>query len=143
MDDRVRVGIHIAAPATAIGRGDALDQAARSRMSTIYAPGVKITMLPEPWIAQFSLAAGKVLPVLSLYVDVERDTLRPLSRETRLERIVIETNLRHDVLDEQVTETHVTAGTLDVPHGRELLFLWHFARALLAEREIARGKPEP
>jgi len=65
MDDRVRVGIHIAAPATAIVRGDALDQAARARMSTVYAPGVKITMLPEPWIEQFSLAAGKVLPVLS------------------------------------------------------------------------------
>ena len=143
MDDRVRVGIHIAAPATAIVRGDALDQAARARMSTVYAPGVKITMLPEPWIEQFSLTAGKVLPVLSLYVDVERDTLRPLGRETRLERILIEANLRHDLLDEQVTETHVTAGSLEVPHGRELVFLWHFARALLAEREVARGKAEP
>ena len=142
-DERVRVGIHIAAPAIAIGRGDPLDQAARGRMSTIYAPGMKVTMLPEPWIARFSLAAGKVLPVLSLYVDVERGTLRPLGRETRLERILVEANLRHDLLDEQVTETHVAAGTLDVPHGRELVFLWHFARALLAEREIARGRPEP
>ena len=143
MDDRVRVGIHIAAPATEVVRGDALDQVARGRMSTIYAPGMKVTMLPESWIAQFSLAAGRVLPALSLYVDVERDTLRPLGRETRLERIRIESNLRHDLLDAQVTETHVAAGVLDVAHGRELLFLWHFARALLAEREIARGKPEP
>jgi exoribonuclease-2 len=143
MDDRVRVGIHIAAPATAIARGDRLDQAARGRMSTIYAPGMKITMLPEPWIARFSLEAGKVLPVLSLYVDVERDTLRQLGHETRLERILLETNLRHDLLDAQVTDVHAAAGALDVPHGRELLFLWHFARALLAEREVARGKPEP
>ena len=112
-------------------------------MSTIYAPGLKITMLPEPWIKRFSLAAGAVLPVLSLYVDVERDTLRPLGRETRLERVLIESNLRHDLLDERVTEVHVAAGTLDAPHGRELVFLWHFARALLAEREIVRGKPEP
>ncbi len=143
MPDRVRVGIHIAAPATAIARGDPLDQVARARMSTIYAPGIKITMLPGPWVERFSLAAGRVLPVLSLYVDVERDTLRPLAHETRLERVRIESNLRHDLLDEQVTETHVAAGTLDVPHGPELLFLWHFARALLAEREVARGKPEP
>ena len=143
LDDRVRVGIHIAAPATAIVRGDALDQAARGRMSTVYAPGLKITMLPEPWITQFSLAAGRVLPVLSLYVDVERDTLRLLGSETRLERILIEANLRHDLLEERVTEVHIAAGALDVPHGRELLFLWHFARALLAEREITRGKPEP
>ena len=143
LDDRVRVGIHIAAPATAIVRGDVLDQAARGRMSTVYAPGLKITMLPEPWIAQFSLTAGRVVPVLSLYVDVERDSLRLLGSETRLERILIEANLRHDLLDERVTEVHIAAGALDVPHGRELLFLWHFARALLAEREIARGKPEP
>jgi len=142
LDDRVRVGIHIAAPATAIARGDALDQVARSRMSTVYAPGLKITMLPEPWVAEFSLAAGRVLPVLSLYVDVERDSLRTLGFDTRLERVRIDANLRHDLLDVQVTEMHIAAGSLDVPHGRELLFLWHFARALLAEREIARGKPE-
>lgn len=143
MDDRVRVGIHIAAPATLIARGDAVDQAARGRMSTIYGPGMKITMLPAPWIAQFSLVAGRVLPVLSLYVDVERDTMRVLSHQTRLERALIETNLRHDLLDDQVTEIGLAAGTPDVPHGRELVFLWHLARALLAEREIARGKPEP
>jgi len=142
-DDRVRVGIHIAAPATAVLRGGAVDAAARDRMSTIYAPGVKITMLPEPWIAAFSLAAGRVVPVLSLYVDVERDSLRVLSRETRLERILIDSNLRHDQLDEQVGEAQIAEGALSVPHGRELLFLWHFARTQLAEREIARGKPEP
>jgi len=143
MDERVRIGIHIAAPATAISRGDALDAAARGRLSTVYAPGLKITMLPEPWIEAFSLAAGRVLPVLSLYVDVERDSLRVLGRETRLECIRVDANLRHDLLDEQVTEVHIAAGALDLPHGRELLFLWHFARALLAEREIVRGKPEP
>jgi exoribonuclease-2 len=143
LDDRVRIGIHIAAPAAAIARGDALDQVARGRLSTIYAPGMKITMLPPPWIAAFSLAAGRELPVLSLYVDVERDGLRVLGYDTRLERVRIESNLRHDLLDEQVTELHIAAGALDVPHGRELLFLWHFARALLAAREQARGRPEP
>ena len=143
LDDRVRVGIHIAAPAVAIDRGDAIDQVARGRMSTVYAPGVKITMLPEPWVAEFSLAAGRVLPVLSLYVDVDRDSLRPLGFDTRLERIRVDANLRHDLLDEQVTEVHVAAGALAVPHGRELLFLWRFARTLLAAREQARGRPEP
>jgi exoribonuclease-2 len=141
--DRIRVGIHIAAPALAIGRGDMLDLAARSRMSTIYAPGLKITMLPAPWIDAFSLAGGRVVPVLSLYVDVERDSLRPLAYDTRLERIRIDANLRHDLLDERVTDVHMAAGALDVPHGRELLFLWHFARSLLALREQARGRPEP
>lgn len=143
LDGRVRVGIHIAAPAIAIARGDALDQVARNRLSTVYAPGLKITMLPEPWVAAFSLTAGRDASVLSLYVDIERDSLRVLGCETRLERIRIDSNLRHDLLDEQVTEVHVAAGTLDVPHGRELLVLWHFARSLLAAREQTRGKPEP
>ena len=143
LDGRVRVGIHIAAPAVSIARGDAMDGVARSRLSTVYAPGVKITMLPEPWIAAFSLLASRVVPVLSLYVDVEHDTLSVLGCETRLERIRIGSNLRHDLLDEQVTDVHMAAGALDVPHGRELLFLWHFARSLLAGREQVRGKPEP
>ena len=143
LDDRVRVGIHIAAPAAGIRRGDALDQAARNRLSTIYAPGLKITMLPEPWIEAYSLTAGRIVPVLSLYVDVERDSLRVLGSATRLERIRIDSNLRHDLLDEQMTDTHMAAGVLDVPHARELLFLWHFTRSLLAAREQVRGKPEP
>lgn len=141
-DDRVRVGIHISAPATALTRGDAIDQVARNRLSTVYTPGFKITMLPQPWIDAFSLNAGRTVPVLSLYVDVERDTYRELGRETRLEQIRIEANLRHDLLDEKVTELHMAAGALDVPHGDELLFLWHLVRSLLAEREEARGKPE-
>jgi exoribonuclease-2 len=142
-DDRVRVGIHIAAPAMAIARGDPLDQAARNRMSTVYAPGLKITMLPATWIEAFSLVAGRVVPVLSLYLDVERDSLRVLGSETRVERIRIDSNLRHDLLDEQVADVHVAAGALDVAHGRELLFFWHFARSLLAGREQERGKAEP
>ncbi len=53
-----RIGIHIAAPATAILRGDALDAVARNRMSTVYAPGLKYTMLPTAWIDAFTLAEG-------------------------------------------------------------------------------------
>jgi exoribonuclease-2 len=69
--------------------------------------------------------------------------LRTLARETRLERIRIDANLRHDLLDDRVTEVHIAAGALDVPYGRELIFLWHYARSLLAEREATRGRPEP
>src|SRR5260221_13960777 len=49
-DGWIRVGIHIAAPATAIERDDALEAVARARMSTVYAPGLKITMLPPACI---------------------------------------------------------------------------------------------
>ena len=56
LDDRVRVGIHIAAPALGIAPGSALDQVARERLSTVYIPGDKITMLPDALIHHYTLA---------------------------------------------------------------------------------------
>ena len=54
-----RIGIHIAAPSLGFGRGSSLDEIARSRLSTVYMPGRKITMLPDEVVAQFTLAAGR------------------------------------------------------------------------------------
>lgn len=145
-DGRMVVGIHIAAPAAAIGRDHPLDAVARARMSTVYAPGMKITMLPSAWIGAYSLAVGREVPVVSLYVDVEPTSHITLGFETRVELIRIAANLRHDQLDGVVTDEGIAAGTLaqvGVPFGRELSFLWRIARALLAERERARGRPEP
>ncbi len=138
----LRIGIHIAAPALAITRGDALDAVARARMSTVYAPGMKITMLPPQWIEAYSLNLGQTVPVLSLYVEVDRVSFTALSFETRVERVRIAANLRHDVLDEVVTPEAIEAGQLDTSFGKELLFLHGLARVLLAERERVRGKPE-
>jgi exoribonuclease-2 len=142
----MRVGIHIAAPAATIGRDHPLDAVARARLSTVYAPGVKITMLPPAWIDAYSLNEGNVVPALSLYVDVDPESLTALTFETRVERVRIAGNLRHDRLDEVVTEEAIAAGRLSecgVPFSSELSFLWRFARALLAERERIRGRPEP
>src|SRR6202011_5610039 len=54
----LEIGIHIAAPALAIPRGSPLDAIARGRLSTVYMPGRKITMLPDDVIQRFTLAAG-------------------------------------------------------------------------------------
>lgn len=142
-DNRVRVGIHIAAPGAAIPRGHALDAVARARMSTVYAPGLKYTMLPQPWIDAFSLNEGAVVPVVSLYVDVDPDSYAILARHTTVERVRIAGNLRHDRLDDVVTEEAVAADALPIEFGAELCFLWRWARALRAAREAVRGKPEP
>jgi exoribonuclease-2 len=142
-DGSLRVGIHIAAPATAIARSDALDVVGRERMSTVYAPGLKYTMLPAEWIAAFSLDAGRVLPVLSLYLDVDATSCAVLRTETRLERVKIAANLRHDQLDDRVTAQAIERGELDTPFGAELLLLHRLAVALLRQREAVRGKPEP
>lgn len=142
IDGGLRVGIHIAAPALAIARGDALDAVARARMSTVYAPGLKYTMLPEAWIDAFTLGAGRALPALSLYVDVDADFV-PQRYETRVERVPIAVNLRHDALDAVVTDEAIACGAVDAPFGAELAQLWQFARVLLARREAVRGRPEP
>ncbi|HEX7156262.1 MAG TPA: ribonuclease catalytic domain-containing protein [Burkholderiaceae bacterium] len=141
--NRLKVGIHIAAPALAIVRGDELDAVARARMSTVYAPGLKFTMLPPAWVERFSLAEGRELPVLSLYLDVDPGTWSVLSWSSALERVRIAANLRHDRLDDRVTEESLASGRLDVPFGEQLHKLWRLACALLAAREAARGRPEP
>jgi exoribonuclease-2 len=42
-----QVGIHIAAPTLGMAPGSPLDAIARDRLSTVYLPGSKITMLPD------------------------------------------------------------------------------------------------
>ncbi|HYM47502.1 MAG TPA: RNB domain-containing ribonuclease, partial [Burkholderiaceae bacterium] len=143
LGDRVRLGIHIAAPALAIPRGHPLDVVAHSRMSTVYAPGVKYTMLPDAWIDRFSLTGGREAPVLSLYVDVDSQTFDVVATESRLERLHIEANLRHDQLDTLVTEAAIAGGNFDSAFAEPLSVLWHVARKLLARREQVRGRPEP
>jgi len=137
-----RVGIHIAAPAVAIVRGDALDAVARARMSTVYAPGLKFTMLPAAWIDAFSLNEGCTVPVVSLYVDIDGQ-FDVTGTRTEVEAVRIAANLRHDRLDEVVTPAAMEAGRVDAPFGSELVLLWRLARALLARREAVRGRPEP
>jgi exoribonuclease-2 len=143
LGDRVRIGVHIAAPAIALVREHALDATVRSRMSTVYAPGLKYTMLPEAWIAAFSLNEGRAPPVLSLYIDFDRESLDVLQTDTRVERVQIAANLRHDRLDVLVTDAAITSGQFDAPFASELSTLWHVARKLLERRERVRGRPEP
>lgn len=139
-----RVGVHVAAPGLAVGAGSELDALARERMSTVYLPGEKITMLPQPTIASFSLDAGREVPAVSLYVDLDESAGRIVSRFSRAERIVVAANLRHDRLDAHFDESALESTQLiDHPQCEALRVLWRFARALTAQREQVRGKPEP
>ncbi len=132
-----QVGIHIAAPALGVLPDTPLDIEVMKRLSTVYMPGHKITMLPEAAIRPFSLDAGQVKPVLSLYVEVAPD-FSVVKRETKLERIKIAENLRHDSLEPYFNENTLTADT-GHPYWSRLLFLFQFAESL----EKARGKYDP
>ena len=70
------IGVHIAAPALGIAPDTPLDQEAASRLSTVYMPGDKITMLPEAVVERYTLAEGRSAPALSLYLDVGPDLPR-------------------------------------------------------------------
>ena len=148
----VVLGIHIAAPGMAIQPGDALDQVSRARLSTVYMPGYKITMLPDDVVQAYTLSEGRAVPAVSLYVTLDETTLEIQSSETRLERVPIAANLRHDQLDHLITaqwleqaagEGGSTAEEESLPVKREeLSFLYKFAQHLKAQREKVRGKPE-
>ena len=140
---RTRIGIHIAAPALGILRDDPLDKVARARMSTVYAPGLKTTMLPEAWVKAFSLDEGRPVPCVSLYVTVDDESFSVEKTETRIERVVVKRNLRYDKIDSNVTEEAIQSGNLGIEFSDEICWLWHFAKKLQKDREEVRGRPEP
>jgi exoribonuclease-2 len=129
------VGVHIAAPALAIARGSTLDAIARGRLSTVYMPGRKITMLPEPVIDQFTLVAGASVPAVSLYAEIAEDG-SVVRRETRTNRVPVVANLcLNDIGDAFTSDVPAPS---DPPWHAELRVLWKLAQRLAA----ARGKPD-
>ena len=146
----VVVGIHIAAPALALTPGHAIDQIARQRLSTVYMPGNKITMLPDHVVQTYTLQEGRDCPAVSLYLRVNESTLDILGSETRVEQVFIAANLRHDMLDDVVTEAWLANPATVLPAGKnipqmphtQLAFLYRLAQHRKAQREVVRGKPE-
>lgn len=136
-DGGMRVGIHIAAPALGILPDSPLDQVARRRLSTVYMPGAKITMLPDGAIERYTLEAGRHAPALSFYAEVSAQ-FEVESTQSRVESVFIAENLRHDTLDVAFNDEAVAAGRIDHPFGAELLALHRFAEQL----EIGRGKAD-
>lgn len=134
---RIRVGIHIAAPGLGFAPGSPLDAVARERLSTVYMPSHKFTMLPGHAIERFSLAEGQSRPALSLYLDVRADDFAVEAHHTRVERVRIAANLRHQTVDELDAAFVAGESRDDIRFSRELYTLWKVALAL----ERARGKP--
>jgi exoribonuclease II len=136
-------GIHIAAPGLALAPGSALDAVAVQRLSTVYMPGWKLTMLPDEVVQAYTLTEGRDCPAVSLYVTFDEATLEPRGHETRLERVPIAANLRHDRLDDVVTPASLAGDApADYAFAAELAFAHRLALALKARREVVRGKPE-
>jgi exoribonuclease II len=139
----VTFGVHIAAPGLALLPDSPLDNIARSRFSTVYMPGFKLTMLPDEVVQAYTLMAGRNCPAVSIYARFDEATLELLGCETRLEQVPIAANLRHDKLDDVITQASLTGeAAADYDFAPELAFAFRLALHLKAQREVVRGKPE-
>lgn len=145
-DGMLQIGIHIAAPALGIQRDDAIDQIARNRMSTVYMPGDKITMLPDEIVEIYTLGAGKIRPAVSLYATVNPADWSLISTISKIEAVPISENLRNNTLDELITEELLAANEGNYPHKADITVLWHWAKYLEQGRMEKRAgfglKPE-
>jgi exoribonuclease-2 len=147
---KVIVGIHIAAPALAILPNSDIDKVARARLSTVYMPGNKITMLPDAVVQNYTLAEGKNCPAVSLYVTFDELTFNIISTESKIESVPILANLRHDTLENLITEEWLLSTNFRAINDLQpayllpesLSYLYQLALNLKQKREVVRGKPE-
>jgi exoribonuclease-2 len=70
---------------------------------------------------------------LSLYIDVT-STGEIAATETRVERVRVAANLRHDALEPVFNDTALSNGAIDHAQGKELKTLWEFAGQLAKAR---------
>lgn len=135
-----RVGIHIAAPSLAVAQGSAIEKTIMERLSTVYFPNGKITMLPEEWIAAFSLDAGAYRPAVSIYFDVDSE-FNVSAPVCKTEAVNIAENLRIQTIEPHFNaETGLDEGGAKMfAHHDDLIWFYRFAVAL----QKARGKYEP
>ena len=131
-----RIGIHIAAPALGIEPNSDVEEIIMQRLSTVYFPANKITMLPENWIGAFSLDEGKTVPAFSIYFDVDENW--QLSEPTsQIELVPIATNLRIQNI-EPFFNSETGVGSADNPqfaHHADCLYLLDLARELQRQRD--------
>ena len=133
-----RIGIHIAAPALAVQPGDAMEKIIFQRQSTAYFPGGKITMLPDEWVAAFSLDEGKTQPAVSIYFDVDAEW-RAGKPECKIERVAIADNLRIQTIEPHFNRETGLEGGNAFPHHDDLAWFYRLA----VELQKQRGKYEP
>jgi exoribonuclease-2 len=124
------IGVHIA---TAALCQQSLAYAS-AKFSSVYFTGDKFTMLPNEIIRQYSLDENHILPVVSIYFEIN-DNMQILDYFTTLEKIKIHNNLRNEILDEVFNIENVDSR--HIAHIDELKILYKLANKLSKDR----GKP--
>ena len=132
--DRVEIGIHIAAPALYFSSDSVLEKLANDRLSTVYFPGDKITMLPGAAVVHATLAEGRLCPTVSYYATFSTQTFAIESTRSAIERVQIEKNLRIGDLEAYFNEDAISSGVAEGEFVVELILLHKVAKALAARR---------
>jgi exoribonuclease-2 len=145
----VTLGIHIAAPGLAISPAAPIDQLGRTACPPSTCRATRSPCCRRRG-ADLHACEGRDCPAVSLYVALDEATLEIQASETKLERVPIAANLRHDQLDGHVTQEWLEDPTFEhqnttfgaIGRERTLSFLYRLAKDLKAKREVVRGKPE-
>jgi exoribonuclease-2 len=93
-------------------------------------------MLPEAAVENFTLAAGRNCPAVSLYLTVTPG-FEITAHESRVEIVPVVANLRHHDVEPVFNEQTIATGLPEFPFRDELMVLWQLANAC----EGRRGKP--
>jgi exoribonuclease-2 len=103
-------------------------------------------MLPDEFVNLFTLAEGMPRPALSLYVTLNKEDWSVQSTKTVIEQVPVAANLRHNDLDDLVTEDALQNGSGDYPFKNEISVLWQWAQVLeqgrMKKREEFGLRPE-
>ena len=129
-DGSIEIGIHIAAPALFFNRESDLDKLAANRLSTVYFPGNKITMLPPAAVELATLAEGRTCASLSFYATFANETNELTSMRSAIEQVPIARNLRISEVEAYFHDAAVVAGQAEGEFGQELILLHRLAKAL-------------
>ena len=117
-------------------------------MAAVRDGSVSAHLAEDRWVA--TLQEGRECPAVSLYLTLDETTLEIKGSETRIERVLIGANLRHDQLDAIVTTEWLEDAAFQhrddpqvLQHKRpQLAFLYRLAKHQKLVREVVRGKPE-
>ena len=134
-DCKKRLGIHIAAPSLSMSAGSDIEKTVFERMSTVYFPTGKITMLPQNWIEKFSLNEKEKHPCVSVYFDIDADGVFS-EPSHKIEMVYIADNLRiQNILPHFNRETGCNIGDEEkFPHHATLQQLYAWAISLKKQR---------
>lgn len=131
------VGVHISAVSAAMGVDTPLEEEVFERMSTVYYPTGKITMLPKEVIDVYSLDENSWRPALSIYFNVDDQGDFTLDK-CLLEEVWIDKNLRTPGLQDLYSQENIAADAIpdNSPFKKEILWLHEWSKTL----RVKRGK---